>query len=554
MNSARGVQWVAVFESTFSVRSRGLAWLTRTLLILALLAMLFYLVVLLVYARSVLSFPFDYDQGEGFELYDAVRLARGENIYLDNAAFPYYASNYPPVFRVLLLPLIALLGSKLWVARAFAFACTLVLGVVVFLAARRRFNETAGAHVVGVLCWLLPLLTALALFAANYVYHIAPLARAHMPMVLFAAAGIACLERGLRAAPHKWWTVLGIALLITAGFTKLQAIDALAAGFAFLLIRQWRWGTAALLISGATSALIVAVIDRASGGQFWLNVVAANVNAYDITQTWLIYGQWFRLQAVLIVCGALYVLGDVRAAIGARSLRPIGVWSLYFVCGCALGLLTGKWGAGPTYLIASIVAACVCTAGLFGRCAHWLAARADARWTHALAPLVACAFLLQAWLNLHLPTTGRLFGPIASALGVGGFTGNHGGYPYYDAAGYTQLGHLLDAQDTKNGWALVEELKKHSGPIWSEEAMLTLWAGKDVVTNPTQLYNLSKNDMLDTRDMIARLRRREFGAVVFRAQFYPDDVKAVISEQYGMVGSIRINGFEYFLLLPRPAP
>jgi hypothetical protein len=523
------------------------------LLSVALLALLLYLVVLFAYARSVLLFPFDYDQGEGFELYDAVRLARGENIYLDNTVFPYYASNYPPVYRALLTPLVALLGPKLWVGRALAFAFTLALGGVIFIAARRAFDSASGANLPRALRLLVPLGCALALFAANYVYHIAPLARAHMPMVFFAAAGIACVEFGLRdvrAPGNRMWTGLGIALLITAGWTKLQAVDALAAGFAYLLLRQPRWGVIALAVSGAVTAMLVAAIDAASAGQFWLNIVSANVNEYDLAQTWLIYGQWFGLQAVLILCSAALVLWEIVDAIRARSLRPIGVWSMYFVAGCALGMLTGKWGAGPSYLIASIAASCVCTAALFGRVAGVL--RDNPSRAALVAGLAACALLAQAALNMHLPTTGRFFGPLAGALGVGGYTGGHGAYPYYDSAGYTQLGHLLDSQDTKNGWALVEELKKHPGPIWSEEAMLTLWAGKDVVTNPTQLYNLSKNDMLDTRDMIARIRRREFGAVVYRAQFYPDDVKAVISEEYGMVGSIRINGFEYYLLLPRP--
>ncbi|MFN4294530.1 MAG: hypothetical protein ACK4JD_10395, partial [Thermoflexales bacterium] len=52
-----------------------------------------YFVIYLIYARALFAFPFDYDQGEGFELYDAIRLARGEGIYLDNAEFPFYASN-----------------------------------------------------------------------------------------------------------------------------------------------------------------------------------------------------------------------------------------------------------------------------------------------------------------------------------------------------------------------------------------------------------------------------------------------------------------------------
>jgi hypothetical protein len=521
-------------------------------LVAALATFALYFVILLVYARSVLAFPFDYDQGEGFELYDAIRLARGDNIYLDNATFPYYASNYPPVYRVLLIPLVLLFGSHLWTGRVLALACTLAIGPLLFVAARYRF-AAEGAREAGLLGrWSLPiaLLSALAFFAANYVYHVAPLARAHLPMVFFAVAGIVCLERALSrpVADHRW-AVLGIFLLMTAGFTKLQAVDALAAGFGYLLLRKPRWCIAALPMCVLATAALLFWIDTASQGQFWLNIVSANVNEYDISRTWFTYAQWGGLQAVLLLCSLLYVIWDAVRCVRERSVAPLTVWSLYVVAGSALGMLTGKWGAGPTYLVAAIAASCVCTAGLLARVGLWLARTDRVAW---LAPLTGALFLVQAALNLHLPTSGRVFGALARGLGVDALPSSYAPYPYFDSIGYTQLGHLLDAQDTKNGWALVEELRKHPGPVWSEEAMLTLYAGKDVVTNPTQLYNLSKNNALDTRDMIARIRRREFGAVVFRAFFYPDDVKAVISENYAMVGSIKMNGFDYYLLLPKP--
>jgi hypothetical protein len=391
------------------------------------------------------------------------------------------------------------------------------------------------------------LLAALAYFAANYVYHVAPLARAHLPMVCIAVAGILCLQIGLDGRQRRGWAGLGVALLITAGFTKLQAIDALVAGFGFLLVRQWRWGVIALAVSAGVSALIALLIDMASDGQFLLNVVFANVNEYDIAQTWATYAQWFRLQGVLIICAAGYVVWDIARAVRARSLRPVSVWSFYFVAGTALGMLTGKWGAGPTYLAAAIAASCVCTAALIARIAQ---TRALAFTPVAL--LAAGVFLAQAALNVHLPTSGRFFGLLARVIGVENAPSSYPPYPHFDSVGYTQLGHLLDKQDTANGWLLVEELRKHPGPVWSEEAMLTLHAGKDVVTNPTQLLNLSKNNALDTRDMLARIRRREFGAVVFRAFFYPDTVKTAISEHYAIVGSIKINGFDYYLLLPKP--
>jgi hypothetical protein len=515
-------------------------------LLLALAVYALYVLVLLAYARALILFPFDYDQGEGFELYDAIRLARGENIYLDNAVFPYYASNYPPVYRTLLAPLVLIFGPNLWVGRALAFAFVLATGPLLFVAARRVMrcelapNASEGSRYV-LIAWL----AALAYFAANYVYHVAPLARAHLPMVCIAVAGILCLQIGLDGGQRRGWTGLGVALLITAGFTKLQAIDALAAGFAYLLIQRWRWGVIALAVGAGVSALISLLIDAVSHGQFLLNVVFANVNEYDIAQTWATYAQWFRLQGVLIVCASAYVLWDVARAVRTRSLRPISIWSMYFAAGGALGMLTGKWGAGPTYLAAAIAASCVCTAGLIARAARALA--------FASAPMLAALiFLAQAVLNVHLPTSGRFFGVVARVIGVVDAPSSYPPYPYYDSIGYTQLGHLLDRQDAANGWLLVEELRKHPGPVWSEEAMITLHAGKDVVTNPTQLLNLSKNSALDTRDMIARIQRREFGAVVFRAYFYPEDVKSAISEHYATVGSIKINGFDYYLLLPKP--
>ncbi|NJM41903.1 MAG: hypothetical protein HC853_14685 [Anaerolineae bacterium] len=353
-------------------------------LLLTLGIFLLYLATYFAYAYNLFKFPFDYDQGEGFELYDAIRLARGENIYLDNAQFPFYASNYPPVYRTLLVPLIWLFGPKLYVGRAVAFACSLVIGGVIFLAARyllRRSEDEGMRRFPSSPHLLIPLICALAFFAANYVYHVGPLARAHLPMVMFAIAGVYCLERAFDDAAGKprrrtapLFAGLAVALLMAAAFTKLQAVDALAAGFGFLLLRKPNGfdGVAGCL---SFTLIFLLLMDKATAGQFWLNVVSANVNEYDIDVTWRTYYQWFCLQGALIVCSVVYVMWDGVAAIRARSFQPISIWSLYFVAGSALGMLTGKWGAGPTYLIAAIAASCVCTAGLFGRLlvnGYWL--------------------------------------------------------------------------------------------------------------------------------------------------------------------------------------
>ncbi|MFN3705434.1 MAG: hypothetical protein ACK4WM_05520 [Thermoflexales bacterium] len=514
----------------------------------ALAVLLFYLLVYVQYARAIFVFPFDYDQGEGFELYDGIRLLRGQNIYLDNAQFPFYSSNYPPMYRAMLVPLLALFGPHLWVGRALTFATSLVTGLVI---ARAIWTGTPTAPPS--LRGALTALGGLSFFAANYVYHIAPLARAHLPMVMFAALGIHSLDRAFsRAQPQAWRAGLGIALLMTAGFTKLQAVDALVAGFGWLLLRQRRWFVAAFFACLAVTVGLVAWLNAVTAGQFWINVVLANVNEYDIALTWQTYAQWLRLQLVLIAGGVLHGVWDVWAMWRARSTRPLSVWSLYFLTASAMGLLTGKWGAGPAYLIASIVAGAVCTGRMLARLADRLGACHRPAGAAAMLAVSALVWLAQASLNVHLPTSGRLFGRVAQLIGVADAPSVYPPYPYFDSAGYTQLGHFPLPEDHAQGWALVEALRNVDGPVWSEEATFVLLAGKEVVTNPTQLYNLSKNAMLDTREMIALIEQRAFGAVLFRALFYPDDVKEAILRNYYWAQRFPINGFEYWLLLPIP--
>ena len=544
-------------------------------LLLLLGIFLLYFATYFAYAYNLFKFPFDYDQGEGFELYDAIRLARGENIYLNNAQFPFYASNYPPVFRVMLVPFVWLFGPKLYVGRVVAFVCSLVIGVFIFLAARRQFRDWRleirdWSRSISNLQSLISLICALAFFAANYVYHVGPLARAHLPMVMFAIAGIYCLDKAMseeqRAESHTLFTahrspltaLLGIFLLMAAAFTKLQAVDALAAGFGFLLLRKPKWFLMAFAGCLGFTLIFLLLMDKATTGQFWLNVVSANVNEYDIDVTWRTYYQWFALQGALITCSVVYVMWDGIAAIRARSFKPVTIWSLYFVAGSTLGMLTGKWGAGPTYLVAAIAASCVCTAGLFSRLlaiGYWQSKTLPIANSQSLVVVLFVTVLfVQAKSNIHLPVTGRFFGPVAQLAGVANEKSVYPPYPYYDTIGYTQLGHFVDAADIANGWDLVNTLATVPGPVWSEEAMLTLWAGKDVVTNPTQLLNLSKNKTLDTAQMLEMIRAKQFGAIVFRAQFYPKDVKEAIVQNYYWAKMVRMNGFEYWVLFPNTLP
>ena len=61
-------------------------------------------------------------------------------------------------------------------------------------------------------------------------------------------------------------------------------------------------------------------------------------------------------------------------------------------------------------------------------------------------------------------------------------------------------------------------------------------AGKDVVTNPTQLLNLYKNGLYDPASLVKMINEQAFGVVVLRAQFYPEPVLQAIGQKVSHAG------------------
>ncbi len=511
--------------------------LTLFLTLLALLAFLGYLAVYLVYAGALLRWPYDYDQGEGFELYDAILYSQGEWPYRDNEAFPFYASNYPPLFHLLIVPLLPLFGPSLTAGRLVSFAATLVTAAAIGYVVRREAGELEGP----IYRWALPVLSGLAFLSSNIVYQIGPLCRLHTTMVMFETLAVAVLA----GFQHPRWgtrnLLLGLLLLLCAGYTKQLAVFTVAAAIGFIFLRDVRKGIVAGVGLATVAGLLFLLLNRATDGQWTLNVIHANVNEFDYRQTLVLLRQWLRLHPVLIL---------LATALLAYELfwDRLSIYALWLVFGVGMGLLSGKWGAGPAYFTTSIAAACV----MAGRALVRLAKARGGAWANGVRPAVALLFLIQATFTLHLPTGGPVFGPVARLLGVADrpVQGDCTTFFYYDSGGYTQLGHLLTEEDYRAGARILAYVRASDGPPFSEEASFSLLAGRPVVTNPTQLLNLYKNNLLDTSEIVQWIEAERFGVVVFRAQFYPQPVLEAIGQHYRPVEHICMNGFYYHILLP----
>jgi hypothetical protein len=123
--------------------------------------------------------------------------------------------------------------------------------------------------------------------------------------------------------------------------------------------------------------------------------------------------------------------------------------------------------------------------------------------------------------------------------------------PYVDSAGVTLLGRPPNAQDTAAGVAIASAILEGETAAFSEEAGFNFYAGRDIITNPTQLLNLYNNNQVDLSNMLEMLDKQAFDTVIFRAQFYPPPVLDMIGQRYETVRLVEMNGFVYCIMKPR---
>jgi hypothetical protein len=503
------------------------------------LALLAHFAVYVDYAVSLFRFPYDYDQGEGFELYDTVLHSQGQWPYRDSQVFPFYTSIYPPLFHLLTVPLVWVFGPQLWTGRVVGFTASLVAAG----ALGWGVNRAGGSRAIGTLA-------GLTFLASNYTFHIGPLFRQHMTMVMFECLGVVALAQ-LDNAPGRPWRRqpafwLGLGFLLAAGFTKQLAAASVAAGLTFLFLR----GPRRALVTAAGLALLAGalftLINIATHGYWYLSIIRANINVFNTAQALIYFRQWTELHRLIAAVAAIRLLYEIYPG----RLSAYGVW---FALALANGALSGKFGAGESYFVTATAAACALSGIALARLVANMAGRLRANPTNRVALPAAgillagipLLYLVQARLTLHLPTSGPFYGPVARVLGVATDSG------YYDSQGYTQLGpHPTDA-DRAAGDQITALARAAPGPVFSEEAAFMFRAGKPVVTNPFPQLVMYQAGLFDPAAEIAMIERQEFGLAILRAQFYPPPVLTALGANYKPLTEIWMNRFLYRILEPR---
>jgi dolichyl-phosphate-mannose-protein mannosyltransferase len=519
-------------------------WIHIGLMLIATVILLFSLLILFAYANNLINFPYDYDQGEGFELVDTIMFSQFRYPYQNTDSYPFYSSNYPPLFHIMAAPFVWLFGNAYWYGRLLGTLATLITAATIYFAVHREGNR----H------WI-AILSALAFLSSNTIYHIAPLFRQHMMMVMFETLAIVILARAF-PKQQKRLIALGLFLIILAGFTKqLAAITALAV-IAWMILRNPRRGILWSIAFSLLGGLIFLWITIDTNGEWWRQAILANVNEFNPFQTFGLTLLWLRLHFFLIIPALFFTLYEIY-------FERISLYSTWFVVATILGAFgSGTWGAGDSYFATSIAAICILSGIFLSKILNqsWslpennpytIIVSLFARLNPISAILIPLLFIGYGISTFKMPTDGGFFGTIANVLQIEpNIMGRYFDSATYDVLGYANIGHFVTEEDYAAAEEIMNLYSQTSSLILSEEAGFNLVAGRTVITNPTQLRNLWLAGLWQGDELVDMIENQQFAYIILRAQFYPVPVLEAIGQYYEIERTVAMNGFEYWILHP----
>lgn len=344
---------------------------------------------------------------------------------------------------------------------------------------------------------------------------------------------------------------LCVLALLASLFTKPTAIDAAAACVLFAIaLRPWR-GIGALALLLLLGGGILAALNGATSGAFWLNGVEGNINAFELGELGKYALNFAAIHAPLLVLAG----SEAYAGLRRRAWSP---WVIAFPLAALVGLGVGKWGAGESYLLGLIAVSSVLAGARIARALRpatsdggaWATGEADrsasALSTGGRPPAVPparrapagglCALgaglLLQMLLFAHGPLT-HVVAPLRDLGRQADF-----------------LGRIPSQEERAALVGIAELMRRSDGPVLSEAPSLALAAGKPIVGNATHLRNLYASGLWDPAALVGDVRAHRFAVIVLNAQLYPAPVLEAIGHSYYQADVVQVGASTYQVFLP----
>jgi hypothetical protein len=412
------------------------------------------------HALIALPFPFPLEYGEGAILDQALRLARGENIYRAGLnAPPFTLTGDPPLFQLAQAPLVRIFGPAFWYGRAISIIAALLAALFIGLTLHAVTGDRVAAVAGG-----------LTLLAFPPILQWSALDHADSLALALSWAGLFII---VRRPARRRGAVLAAALFAAALYTRLAyGLAAPATALAWLLQGKRTRQAAALAawLGGIGLAGFLASNGVTAGG-FSFNLSTANAASFSHI------GLMAQLTGLLLNAWLL-ALGAIGFLVVERWWYPTRSWPLvtpYALSAALVLIFVDRSGAGPNLVYQ--LAAALCLAG--GAIIAWPGRSSWLR-VGAILLLALQVNWLAAWSrDDYIPPTVQ---------------------KVYLAPEIAHLARIV--QDA-------------SGPVLADEYMgLLPVAGRPLYLQPAELAQLQRAGRWDASSLIASIQRREFSAIL----------------------------------------
>ena len=457
--------------------------------------------------------PYQLDYGEGIVLYQAAKIDDPRIAYKTNDSFPYVAFHYPPVYHVAARAAAAVLRIDLvaagrTVSAASGFVVQIVIAALMFLALPRRLSwlsRVAAAAAAGLSVTLLE-----AMKWTGY-------ARVDMLGIVLSVAGLAIF---ILAGSRSRWSYVSFVLFVAAIFTKQTFVAAPAACLLAALFVDWRQAMRLGVAFAAMGAIALGILTWKTNGGLITHLFMYNQNSFSVVR--MIYEPAINLKPIVpIVALALAYAIPVSAGVvaliiqkrwrrlaaftDASRVRRMGVvLTLMWILAFAVSLSSGKNGSNYNYFLEWNIVSCPLAVLMVFRSPWSWSSNPRTALVAILPLLVLCGAMPDALLRLRLNES--------------------------EAARQEQRTRV------ENYATLVNLIQQAPGPVFSEDMVLLVKAGKDVPAEPAIMRELSLSGTWDERPFLQMIEQRRFPIIIVEDLWnwkrYTPEVSAAIARSY----------------------
>lgn len=472
---------------------------------------------------GAIHFPWGLDYGEGI-VWQQARLIFTDRAYGPIDQFPAIVFHYTPLYHAVAWQVATTLGTdELATGRAISLLSALVAAIATgtiaaMLVDRRDHNADR---------WLTGSVAGLVVFTFVPMINWSPLMRVDMLAIALSLLG---LVAALKSIERPRWMLLGSLLFVAAIYAKQTTIAAPAAAFAVLLVTRPKLALQGIAACTAIGLAALIALNWLTDGGFYRHVFLYNVNRVELSRLlWIVYAG--AAHAIYVSLAGWMVarrIGDFRARYPTvRALRAAGNGDIkrlialaYFAVTSVMLLMVVKSGSSINYFLEWCFAIAIFVAAGVQEPPPASAGTVKAR--RVLAACIPLGMALQAFI-----TTGFDFdldpdGRRARELG--------------------QLSREIAAADK---------------PVLSEDMVLLLRSGQDVLWEPAIFAELASTGAWDERPFVQRVRDGYFAFVIASGvrgeprfdQGYNPAVAAAFDAAYP--AKERLAGYIIYRTLPR---